>query len=124
MTDQVLSVEQMRELIKLGIDTSKAGACWYPDNDLDYPDNPIYTATFAENIGINYPGRIPTFTLQDILEMLPTHKTFSECNRTYNRCWVRLCSPENDNIHTELSNKSLLDASFKMLKWCKVNNCI
>lgn len=116
MTDQVLSIEQMKEIMELDVDTSNASMYW-EDKKLNIAICNLDYLALDRDI-------VPAFTLQDILEMLPTHKTFSEYNKTYNRCWVRLCSPENDNIHTELSNESLLEASFKMLKWCKQNNFI
>ena len=30
MKDKVLTIEQMQELIALGVDTSKASMCWFP----------------------------------------------------------------------------------------------
>lgn len=126
MKDQVLSAEQMLELIDMGIDVSKASMCWR--RSLNYVtdewciDGLIINNNFSHSLEY-----IPTFTLQDILLMLPTHTTFSEDysnDKCFGRYWVRLVSFDNANIHTELSNKSLLEAAFNMLKWCKENKTI
>lgn len=132
MKDKVLTIEQMQEFANMGIDISNASMCWSKfKNDIEFDLHAMSQNAFEERIRdidtLYTPYDyyiIPTFTLQDMLEILPTHKTFSEYNETYNRYWIKLCSPENDNIHIELSNKSLLEAVFNMLKWCKQNNYI
>ena len=70
MKTQVLSVEQMKHLQELGVDTSKAKMSWYaiyetlPEwyNELNIRDD-----VFDKN----YPS-VPTLTLQDMLEIFPT----------------------------------------------------
>ena len=133
MEQQVLTNEQMKELEALGIDTSNASMCWYPDNDPDFPNNPIYMLTCIENIGDGYKGRIPTFTLQDILGMLPMSiklKDNKYAKLVFDK-WGRL-----EYVLTEYGEvtgalhyvdhtiTTLLDSAFEMLKWCKQNEYI
>lgn len=100
----------MKELTDLGVDTSNAIFAFIPSTK----DPEVFKESFRKWFG----DEIPTFTLQDILNMLPTHQTFSDvCDDGFGRFWVRLVDEECDDIHTEMSNKSLLDAAYKMLKW-------
>lgn len=80
MKEQVLSIEQMRELESLGIDTSKASMCWGKWNDeIEWY---LFSETKAERDEFvkkyvegeeYYNGHetIPTFTFLDIMQMLP-----------------------------------------------------
>lgn len=66
MENQVLSIDQMMHLQELGLDTSKASMCWIKlgeDVRLSVHDEYCYESSLMESI--------PTFTLQDILELLP-----------------------------------------------------
>lgn len=129
MNNQVLSIEQMQELIELGIDTSNASMCWvwHQQGEGGY-----------HHLEINrelYPciKDIPTFTLQDILELIPpciegepidefeTEYTldidFMAKNISYyDYIWDR------ELISFDYNN--LLDGAFQMLKWCKENTYI
>lgn len=76
MDKQVLSIEQMQELIDMGVDTSNASCIWWNFADLGFAlmplddgRNPITIEKMKENHGAE--NIVPTFTLQDILEMLP-----------------------------------------------------
>ena len=70
MSKQCLDIEQMRHLHELGINSSKASMCWAKfDGEQGYnillpKDEELFEALVV----INY---IPTFTLQDILDILP-----------------------------------------------------
>ena len=69
MEQQVLSVEQMKHLQKLGVDTSKAKMAYYAIYETLpnwYNELHIRDDIFDKN----YPS-VPTFTLQDMLEMMP-----------------------------------------------------
>lgn len=111
MEKQVLSIEQMQELKELGIDISKASMVWYPKMAIDTRTNKGYVE--SHYLTINHidcdsfwntrEGRetIPTFTLHDILEILPEET----------RVVVIRSNPEKFLIY-----------AFKWLKWCKQNN--
>ena len=138
MNNQVLSIEQMQELIELGIDTSNASAFYYP-NYGDYYKHPI-TKKYVHDIkGYNpYPSFVngnrtlkdlnpdlfPTFTLQDILKILPRTINYDGSKR------LRVLPP-NELEYTNYSleghfkhENSLLEAAFSMLKWVKQNGYI
>lgn len=67
--EQVLSMEQMKHLQELGVDTSDASMCW-----LDFEDNePIEVAVFVPKIMLGYTTCkvYPTYTIGDLIEKLP-----------------------------------------------------
>lgn len=132
MENQVLSIEQMQELIKLGIDTSKASMIWeYKGSD---EDKNFYNLDILDyDNDFIAKEDIPTFTLQDILEMLPHTLEFKDVygntHFEYIEFWgdgwnqmaiVDPLHPSSPRITT--SNISPLRAAFEMLKWCKQNN--
>lgn len=115
---QVLSIKQMQELIDVGIDTSKASMCWYGTDEVEF----VCSGTdMDKDCGDEI---CPTFTLQDILEMLPSYKiTYDKYTRDIDRYEIRIDIPEGQHYITHIaqSSESLLDAAFKMLKWIKGN---
>lgn len=129
MNKHVLSIEEMRELKELGINTSKASMCW---NTYD-----SFLIANDENLkdSFNYSDDdwIPTFTLQDILTLLPTYITHNDGEYEYK--WNIMPFGEEyvvqyldtDGINPALvtmKDVSLLQACFNILKWCKQNNYI
>lgn len=121
MEKQVLSIEQMQELQALGIDISGASMCWWKGNRNIHDILAIYnssedTASFI----------IPTFTLQDILEMLP-YIFVNECACVpviYKNCCVFVYELDHESIIHKEYAETTLEAAFKMLKWCKQNKYI
>ena len=65
---QVLSVEQMKHLQELGLDTSDGSMC-FEWNESD-SDNMVVTSPDADT---NYDYYHETYTLQDILDKLPRY---------------------------------------------------
>lgn len=115
MKDQVLSIEQMQELIELGIDTSKASMCWITTRtpyDFNVYDVEIYKSYYKKG----NEAVIPTFTLQDILEMLPKGWSF-DC---FDDCMPVITIFTNFGVHEEKAS-TILETAFNMLKWCKQN---
>lgn len=153
MEDQVLTIEQMHELTKLGIDTSKASMFWH-----HYVVSDSYE--LEVNRGYNLPDKdIPTFTLQDILEMLPkdieteykrevpyselvkqgrtpkrdappTYEYFTEeyslDTNLVNEFYYIQQGYFSDEVDVKVTTKgnTLLEAAFNMLKWVKQNNYV
>lgn len=130
MENQVLTVEQMQELEALGIDISKASIFWIvnvknekgKEKDLIPPFLSFHKTT--QKVGMQCFECIPTFTLQDILEMLPRTINYDGSKR------LRVLPP-NEIEYTNYSleghfkhGDSLLEAAFNMLKWCKQKNYI
>ena len=118
MKQITLSIEQMKHLASLGLDTTDASMYYSYEGVLQTCKS--YEPTqekFTKGLWT------PAYTLQDILEKLPTHKIFSESyTNDFGRYFVRLCTPKNRNVHTELSNKSILEAAYNMLVWCLEGN--
>ena len=66
--EQVLSIEQMKHLQELGVDTSDASMCWVAGEDADEVEwNLIIPNNFL------LPYNIPTYTIGDLIEKLPKH---------------------------------------------------
>lgn len=135
MEDKVLSIEQMQELKELGIDVSKASMCWIgcADGNDVYPYNSTFKDIF-ENHKETIPSVItPTFILQDILEMLPKRidkdidEEESVCYHLdidFSTCNIGYFSYLADSSIKWIHYDNILDGAFKLLKWCKQNNCI
>lgn len=133
MNDQVLSIPQMQELIALGIDTSKASIYW----GFPIVDHKRVKPTLVIGKGPHFmfiEEYIPTFTLQDILEMLPkTIEAYKDGSKlpliitptNQGNYAVVYDNPyyKNGKVGLQKSN-SLLEAAFLMIKWCKQNNYV
>lgn len=123
MENQVLSVEQMKELKALHVNTYDASMIWeYIDsfNDRDYYRLKI----------LNYDkdaitkNDVPTFTLQDILDILPRHIILDGTKTlTIKPPYCIEYRSFTDIGHT-IVKETLIDAAFAMLKWCKENKYI
>ena len=74
--EQVLTIEQMKYLQELGVDTSDASMCW-----LDFEDNePMEVAVFIPKIMLGYTTYkiYPTYTIGDLIEKLPKSTNFGD----------------------------------------------
>lgn len=137
MKEKVLSVEQMKHLQELGVDTSKAKMAWYaiyetlPNwyNELNIRDD-----VFDKN----YPS-VPTFTLQDMLEMMPSsiesdnilyHFELLKLNLSQSMGYKGIVNETVDEngdeinrikYHILLWNKNLLTCAYEMLCWLAEN---
>ena len=87
--EQVLSIEQMKHLQELGIDTSDASMCW-----LDFEDNePMEVAVFIPEVMLGYATCkvYPTYTIGDLIEKLPKrigiYHLFIDCDRMQYISW-------------------------------------
>ena len=116
--DQVLSIEQIKELQELGFDVEKYASMYFVPNWITkYGIDEIqdYLLAIGE-LGDDYEGDcIPTMTIGDIIEVLPEkiHKNYSlKISKNY----VYYCD-DHIFINGEVEEK-LIDALFEMLKWC------
>lgn len=125
MKQQVLSIEQMKHLQELGLDTSNASMCWTNfDNEtavLSVHDEYCYEMSALQST--------PTFTLQDILELLPkairdTDGLLYEFKMEYStlhKDWD-IGYYYYDIILSYLSEgENILNAAYDMLCWCIEN---
>lgn len=121
---QVLSVEQMIHLQELGLDTSDGSMC-FEWNESD-SDNMVVTSPDADT---NYDYYHETYTLQDILDKLPTLIIIS--SDFYKICIEPSCGYWDIYYYksdaTELISKkseNIIDAAYEMLCWCIENRHI
>lgn len=129
MKNQVLSIEQMQELKDLGIDISNASMCWIgcADGNDVYPYNSTFKDIF-ENHKETIPSVLtPTFTLQDILEMLPNIKGYyyPDLRQVSKFEWQVIYKPKFGELPW-ISKYGItsIEAAFNMLKYCKQYNYI
>ena len=66
--EQVLSIEQMKRLQELGVDTSDASMCWVAGEDT-YTDEEEWNLCIPNHFLLPY--NIPTYTIGDLIEKLP-----------------------------------------------------
>ena len=66
--EQVLSIEQMKHLQELGVDTSDASMCWVAGEDT-FTDEGEWDLIIPNNFLLPY--NIPTYTIGDLIEKLP-----------------------------------------------------
>lgn len=115
MNNQVLSAEQMQELIDMGIDVSKASMYWVESFYFDEKNNNERIIMQSVSL-IPTTDAIPTFTLYDILNL------FTYYTLTVKGFFVKLSAMVDlDEEHT-IFGTSEIQVAFEMLKWCKINN--
>ena len=134
MKNQVLSIEQMRKLKELGVDTSKASMAVYNIYAGEQKEYDILAANraFAEKqehdrfgYGIHNVvsfDKKPVFTLQDIIELLPyTFDNFYlKIYRGINMYYFIYESINSEDDIIEKGNTPLL-AAYNMLIWVAEN---
>lgn len=120
MSKQVLDIEQMKHLQELGIDTSNASAVWYkPDGDTEY----------FHVFDIAMPGKeellgnedcIPSYTLQDILDLLPISVNWNRLFITFDSCGttIQYAVDEYSKPIAFFRSEQMIDAAYEMLCWC------
>lgn len=116
-----LSIEQMQKLKELGVETKDASLCWVCG-----PEGKYYLSLHDEYCyEMAFMNPVPTFTLQDMLEMMPTRlgekgKYFFSLHKIDENIYLEYSYPGCDyTLHT--SYGSGLDAAFDMLVWLAKN---
>lgn len=128
---QVLSIEQMKHLQELGLDTSDASMCWC--RAISYKsatwELEIYEYVINQKLDSNFWETTPTYTLQDILDKLPTLIIIS--SDFYKICIEPSCGYWDIYYYksdaTELISKkseNIIDVAYDMLCWCIENGYI
>ena len=146
MSKQVLSIEQMKHLKELGVDTSKASMVllWKDDegNEMDWDEvqdelsHPEPMEMFKElydaetgNYDHSYRKYCGVFTLQDILDLLPSTIDVKN-SEEINEYWIEFGVSERDksywfvqyrsiedSIYVIRENENLIDAAYEVLCW-------
>lgn len=115
---QVLSIEQMQHLKRLGLDTSDATMCWIKTpkgRDVAFNDDWIDRRESLLD-------PIPAYTLQDTLEKLPNRIEIEDDEfdlniRFYNNS-VCMFYSSNVTIRAYFFKSTLFESAYKMLCWC------
>lgn len=116
--EQVLSIEQMKHLQELGVDTSDASMCW-AGNDV-VPNNGL-----AFDLG--YDG-IPTYTTGDLIEKLPKSIDLGfgeydlELSIKGEYVEVQYESDYDDYTPFFCANLSLIESLYSILCWLAENH--
>lgn len=129
---QVLSIEQMKHLQELGLDTSDASMYWARVSHGSRVDDKSKGKWFLslhkefQTCGFMSYESIPTYTLQDILGKLPCFignevLTIQKLADSYTCLYMEHYTMSIGNI-TE--GKELIDAAYDMLCWCIENGYV
>lgn len=123
---QVLSVEQMKHLQELGLDTSDASMHWQYLTTVDAIINGTDEIEEEPTLFVSQPNmkhEYPAYTLQDILDKLPTLIIIS--SDFYKICIELSCGYWDIYYYksdaTELISKkseNIIDVAYDMLCWC------
>ena len=127
MKDQVLSVEQMQKLKKLGIDDSKAKIYWVRQTNSSKCNDPIngkYFLSLSKGDKLMRCGFITyetttTFTLQYMIELMPNNVKYE--GKSYYLSIDKKFVGYIDDIYVEdcvlESEGNILENTFKVLVW-------
>lgn len=119
MKTQVLSVEQMKRLQELGVDTSKASMMYHFWVDKKYKNCFLLSADTATPYDSE---NVPTFTLQDMLEMI---KEVFACHISIYQDEIFLTLQKIEGfVEFEHSSDYLIECAYEALCWCAKNNYI
>lgn len=129
MSKQVLSIEQMKQLQKLGLDTRNASMCHIIDDSSNIIYN-IPTDTIKHKKVINFFIKkvIHVYTIQDILDMLPEEIEKDDKNyclnvfRNYKTYFVSY--HWGNNILISFEDELFINAAYKLLCWCIENGYV
>ena len=133
---QVLSIEQMKHLQELGLDTSDASMYWVRRSHGSRIDDESKGEWFLSLqkefmvCGFISYEILPTYTLQDILDKLPHYlNPFPSKQILFawmiERDTIAYRNVERvDDCLKHFTDKSLIDAAYEMLCWCVENRYI
>ena len=120
--EQVLSIEQMKHIQELGVDTSDASMCWVAGEDADEVEwNLIIPNNFL------LPYNIPTYTIGELIEKLPKQIGWYELSI----CWENECIEYDNWISEEVTdyigdfnfeNRPIIEALYDCLCWVAENH--
>lgn len=132
-TEQVLSVEQMKHLQELGLDTSDASMHWQYLPTADAIINGTDETEKEPTLFVSQPNmkhEYPAYTLQDILDKLPPiidevyWLTLEVMDRRKNAWKIKYARINAEHECASFSSEKLIDAAYEMLCWCIENGYI
>ena len=103
--EQVLSIEQMKHLQELGVDTYDASMCW-AGNDV-VPNN-------GAAFDLGYDG-IPTYTTGDLIEKLPNCNSDYEFQVTIRNHFTESICKQNKVMEDYITSRNPINALYRTL---------
>lgn len=130
--EQVLSIEQMKHLQELGLDTSDASMHWQYLPTVDAIINGTDETEKEPTLFVSQPNmkhEYPAYTLQDILDKLPkrieTEDYEFELYIYYHENGVSVFYDDGDITQLAFFSKTtLLESAYEMLCWCIENGYV
>lgn len=123
--EQVLSIEQMKHLQELGVDTSDASMCWVAGEDTSTDEGEWYLI-IPNNFLLPY--NIPTYTIGDLIEKLPKSIDLGfgeydlEISIKGEYVEVQYENDYDDYTPFFCSNLSLIESLYSILCWLAENH--
>jgi hypothetical protein len=119
--DQVLSIEQVRELQELGFDVRKHASLYFVEEKYFVKENFIVLPEQIDITRVPEDVKItPTMTIGDIIDILPTFIEIDSSQITYklgiNNSNIQYFN--NNNIFIRFENNTQIYRLFQCLKWC------
>lgn len=119
---QVLSIEQMKHLQELGLDTSDTIFCWCHATAYENAkwELEIYEDVINQKRNPIFWEIIPAFTLQDILDKLPESVQVYDLYifKKVGLWWLKYVDVTNNGTVRLEKMPKLIDAAYYMLCWC------
>ena len=126
MTKQTLSIEQMQHLQELGLELKETMLYWVV-YEVGHENNFVTTKENAMEVIDESCGMLPAYTLQDVLDALPT--TILHDKRIY-ELDINMCNESIEYVKTSVDDVlvglrftqiTLIDAAYSML-WRAIKN--
>ena len=126
--EQVLSIEQMKHLQELGVDTSDASMCWVRAKRItgkqrnNVLDNEMgkWKLSLSKSIvhSVDWAVEsVPTYTIGDIIEKLPIEIGTLNRGIVIQRSYVGAGYIKDNLSPVSFSNSSLLESLYNLLCW-------
>lgn len=117
MENQVLSIEQMNHLKELGVDTRGASMAW----QRGLATRNVWVLYAVGNMSLSLPDKEHTFTLQDMLNMMPINIGWNSLYISKGDEWDMSYETRRSMSETitliEFSNENPLEAAYQMFFW-------
>lgn len=122
----VLSVEQMKHLQELGLNTSDASMCYccFYGNKKEEWELEIYEDVINQKRDSTFWEIVPTYTLQDILNKLPHYINLVPSEQILFAWMIERDTISYRNVENvyecikQFTNTCFIDAAYEMLCWC------
>lgn len=134
MTKQCLDVHQMQHLQELGLELKETLLYWArcvdnnPRASTHYGKWVLIKGNIAQTVGLMHWEFIPAYTLQDVLDALPTSIRHNDC--TYYLGMAKrgiayeLYSEHGMVQAIQFGRRTLIDAAYEMLCWAIENKFV